>query len=82
MGSLPAIGPSAVELVAARGAFAWEPVGAGVSEAGDLGYTYGRARGPEADPAADPGGYLRIWRRDGETEWRLALDLADVPPAP
>jgi hypothetical protein len=53
-----------------------------MSEAGDLGYTYGRARGPEADPAADPGGYLRIWRRDGEAEWRLALDLADVPPAP
>jgi ketosteroid isomerase-like protein len=54
----------------------------GVSRAGDLGYTYGRARAPEADPAADPGGYLRIWRRDGGGEWRLALDLADVPPAP
>jgi hypothetical protein len=76
------VGDAAVHLALERGPFVWEPVGAGMSEAGDLGYTYGRARGPEADPAADPGGYLRIWRRDGETEWRLALDLADVPPAP
>ena len=82
VGSLPAGGDAAVPLAVERGPFAWEPVGAGVSEAGDLGYTYGRARGPEADPGADPGGYLRIWRRGGAGEWRLALDLADVPPAP
>ena len=82
MGSLPAVGDAAVNLALERGPFVWEPVGAGVSEAGDLGYTYGRARGPAADPGADPGGYLRIWRRDGEAEWRLALDLADVPATP
>ena len=82
MGALPAGGEVAVPLALERGAFAWEPVGSGVSRAGDLGYTYGRARAPDADPAADPGAYLRIWRRDGEGGWRLALDLADVPPAP
>lgn len=82
VGSLPAGGDAALPLALEHGPFAWEPVGAGVSEAGDLGYTYGRARGPEADPGADPGGYLRIWRRGGAGEWRLALDLVDVPPAP
>lgn len=80
-GSLPAIGPAAVELAAARGAFAWEAVGAAASGSGDLGYTYGRARASEADPEAEPGGYLRIWRRE-DGEWRLALDLVDLPPAP
>ena len=79
-GSPSATGPSAIELAAARGAFAWEPVGAAASAGGDLGYTYGRARALRAGPEADPGGYLRIWRRDGEAAWRLALDLADVPP--
>ncbi|MGH7587984.1 MAG: hypothetical protein ACRELU_05275 [Gemmatimonadota bacterium] len=81
-GSLPAIGQPALDLAAARGAFVWEPAGAAASANGDVGYTYGRARSPGADPAADPNGYLRIWRRDGEGTWRLALDLADVPPAP
>lgn len=80
-GSLPAIGPAAVELAEARGAFAWEPIGAAASASGDLGYTYGRARAFEADTDANPGSYLRIWRREGD-EWRLALDLADLPPAP
>jgi ketosteroid isomerase-like protein len=82
MGSLPAIGQSALDLAAARGAFVWEPAGAAASANGDVGYTHGRARSPGADPVADPNGYLRIWRRDGEGTWRLALDLADVPPAP
>lgn len=55
----------------------WEPSEASVSEAGDLGYVYGTARAAEG---ADAAGYLRVWRRVGDGDWEIALDVATVPP--
>jgi ketosteroid isomerase-like protein len=54
-----------------------------VSQAGDLGYTYGSVE--LADPSLDPGGrsYMRVWRRAPGGAWRLALDVTTpIPPPP
>jgi len=77
-GAVPAIGrPLTGTLLAGRsGRLQVRPMGADVSAAGDLGYTYGiSVVGPAGD---DTSSYLRIWRRDKDGRWLVALDL-DVP---
>ena len=74
------IGVTAVDSVAAR-----EPkvdmmsTAQFMSQAGDLGYTYGTYVVPrEAD--ADSGHYVHIWERDPSRVWKLALEV--VLPLP
>ena len=59
------------------------PEAAFLSEAGDLGYVYGRAEITRdlTDPtgAIAHGGYARIWRRSGD-RWQLVLDVLSVRP--
>lgn len=78
-GSPRADGIEAAADLAGRTPTVWEPSEAFVSEAGDLGYVYGIARAAEGGEAA---GYLRVWRRAGDENWEIALDVATVPPAP
>jgi len=62
----------------------WTTQGAAESRAGDLGYTYG-IFGADAGDASDEikGNFLRIWTRDEEGDWIVALDLLNLhPPAP
>jgi len=79
-GAAPAFGVDA--LIAAAPAFtvSYVPVRSGVATSNDLGYTYGEVRAP--GNAQDPpmGYYLRIWRRQGDGSWKLALDLVSIPP--
>jgi ketosteroid isomerase-like protein len=58
-----------------------QPIDGGVSEAGDLGYTYGTAEWKNGDTVAK-GSYLRIWEKhDGQ--WKLRFDaLTPAPPPP
>lgn len=58
-----------------------QPTDGGVSEAGDLGYTYGSAEWKKGDETAK-GHYMRIWEKhDGA--WKLRFDaLAESPPPP
>lgn len=58
-----------------------QPIDGGVSEAGDLGYTYGSAEWKKGDGTAK-GHYMRIWEKhDGA--WKLRFDsLAEAPPPP
>ena len=74
------IGVTAVDSIAAR-----EPkvdmmsTAQFMSQAGDLGYTYGTYVAPrEAD--ADSGHYVHIWERDPSRVWKLALEV--VLPLP
>ena len=59
------------------GNLTWEPVGAGVSAAGDLGYTYGHFElpGPPAAGAEkkDPTYYGMIWKKDTRGNWKVAV---------
>ena len=81
----PAMGPEAIARVLADtpGTLASRPIASDVAASGDLGYTYGSYelassdRGRRLDEA---GHYLRIWRRDGAGEWRLALDILNPTP--
>jgi ketosteroid isomerase-like protein len=52
-----------------------EPMRAEVSEAGDLGYTYGAYR--ENRNSNDPTGYyVRVWRKDAKRKWALVVEVA------
>lgn len=65
------------------GALSWRPAKADVSDAGDLGYTYGIARlRPEGAPREEYFNYLKIWKRQPGGEWKLALDVFNPCPPP
>jgi hypothetical protein len=52
-----------------------EPMRAEVSQAGDMGYTYGAYRMDKN--ANDPTGYyVRVWRKDAKRKWVIAVEVA------
>jgi len=56
----------------------WEPLSAGLSFSGDLGYTYGIARGAVQPEGSRPeSSYLRIWRKTEEAQWKLVLEMTN-----
>ena len=71
----PAVGRDAVAAALAKrpARIAMTSAGGGVSDAGDLGWTYGRARWTEG-AAEKSGGYMRVWRRRPEG-WVVLADL-------
>lgn len=81
MDKLPVSGKKSVRemLHATPGLLAWKPMAAGASRAGDLGYTYGVAEFVEPvllEGKVLSSSYLRIWRKDEEGNWNVALDIA------
>jgi ketosteroid isomerase-like protein len=63
----------------------WEPKGGELSEAGDVGFTWGtwsrRIKGEAGQPQT--GRYLTTWRRTAEGyRWTADLGDSDPPPAP
>jgi len=79
-GAAPAFGPDALIAAAPAVAVRYEPANSVVASSNDLGYTYGAVR--DGRNAQDPpiGYYLRIWRRQVDGSWKLALDLVSMPP--
>jgi ketosteroid isomerase-like protein len=75
-GVAPLVGRAAFEgYHAARpGTLAYEPLGSGLSRAGDMGYSYGRYT--IGVPAAESGDYARVWVRDAAGAWGIAFDVA------
>ena len=82
-------------LNAAPGLYTWEPAAAGVSRGGDLGYTYGSSklevshveeteteRTETFTGEVKYGAYARIWRKDIDGNWNLALDIETPMPEP
>jgi ketosteroid isomerase-like protein len=78
-GAGPARGVDALIAAAPAIAVRYVPANSVVAASNDLGYTYGAMR-LERDAQEVPlGYYLRIWRRQGDGSWKLALDLVSLP---
>jgi ketosteroid isomerase-like protein len=54
-----------------------EPLGGAASKAGDLAYTFGRARWTGVDGKAVEARYVRVWQHRGKS-WKLILDQIGV----
>ncbi|GAB3920074.1 YybH family protein [Larkinella terrae] len=67
------------------GKLTWQPVAADVSASGDLGYTTGpwesRPKSLSDKPSAF-GHFVTIWKKISNNNWRVALDIGIMHPAP
>lgn len=85
-GRPPALGRQGIrEVMAEAGSLSWEPQAAGVAASADLGYTWGAYQQPAGGPEeeGDKGHYVRLWRREPDGVWRVAVDLlTPLPPPP
>jgi ketosteroid isomerase-like protein len=64
----------------------WKPLGADVSRAGDLGYTFGtyvaKSPGPNGEPVERHGKYVSIWKKQPDGSWKVAVDIGNSSPPP
>jgi ketosteroid isomerase-like protein len=64
----------------------WTPVGADISNSGDLGYTYGtyefHSKGKDGKPTIEYGKYTSIWKKQADGNWKVALDMGNAGPEP
>jgi len=62
----------------------WAPVGADISESGDLGYTYGtfefRSKDKDGKTVVDHGKYTSIWKKQKDGSWKVVLDMGNASP--
>ncbi len=59
----------------------YEPIDAGVSQSGDLGYTYGKYELLKKDAAKPETGYaVRVWKKNASGTWKLVADVANALP--
>ncbi|HEX2167010.1 MAG TPA: hypothetical protein VHG09_07185 [Longimicrobiales bacterium] len=77
-GRFPLTADSANAFLRATPGYTWKAAAGKVSSSGDMGYTFGpyvllTERGGRT--ASERGDFVRIWRRDRDGEWRVALDL-------
>lgn len=83
-GAPPRLGrPAAIEaLRAIRGSVKWSPIGGGLSDNGELGYTYGLMLIRAQETPDETRSYARVWRRDGDGRFRVALEVLIPVPEP
>jgi ketosteroid isomerase-like protein len=76
-GRLPFVGKGTVRaaLIDDPGGLTFEPAGADVSAAGDLGYVYGTARRRSPEEA---GVFFRVWKRIPGGAWQITLDAVKL----
>ena len=85
-GMLPLIGKDAVGAFLAKKSMSvtWKPLKADMAESGDLGYVYGSYElrdNPAQAAAIEKGYFVRVWKREGNGKWKLALDVTSpLPP--
>jgi ketosteroid isomerase-like protein len=64
----------------------WTPVGADISAAGDLGYTYGtfefRSKDKDGKPLVEHGKYTSIWKKQKDGSWKVVLDMGNASSQP
>ena len=65
----------------------WQPLDAGISDDGSMGFTLGSyevtKNGPEGRSVAGTGKYVTIWKKQPDGAWKVAFDsgVQDTPPA-
>jgi ketosteroid isomerase-like protein len=61
----------------------FDPIAAGMAQSGDLGYTYGKYSLQKKGDSSDfeKGYYVRVWKRDGKGNWKIAMEVAKALPA-
>lgn len=66
----------------------WKPEEAGVSKAGDLGYTWGTYTVYQVDSissdrkAAAYGKYVNVWEKQPDGSWKVKIDIGNSSPVP
>ena len=80
--SMPLIGADAVDYISMGNDSAftmtWEPKGAHLAEAGDMGYTYGiYSIQPTQIDTTLYGTYVSIWKRQPDGSWKFVLDTGN-----
>jgi ketosteroid isomerase-like protein len=64
----------------------WTPVGADISSAGDIGYTYGRyefhSKDKTGEATIEYGKYTSIWKLQKDEKWKVVLDMGNASPDP
>jgi ketosteroid isomerase-like protein len=64
----------------------WTPVGADISNSGDLGYTYGNyefhSKDKDGKATIEYGKYTSIWKKQADGSWKVVLDMGNASPAP
>ncbi len=62
----------------------WAPVGADISAAGDLGYTYGtyefHSQDKNGKATVEYGKYTSIWKKQADGGWKVVLDMGNAGP--
>lgn len=74
-GSNPFTSSKVIEGIREEKQFYFEPVDADVSESGDLGFTYGKVKIESKDGNMEKANYLRVWKRESGTNWKIVLDV-------
>jgi ketosteroid isomerase-like protein len=63
----------------------WTPEGGRMSDAGDMGFTWGHYEGQAKDQNGNPivtsGRYFTVWKRQADGSWKVALDASNTEPA-
>ena len=62
----------------------WEPQFAEVSNAGDMGYTWGLYTylyvNENGDSVSSKGKYLNVWKKDNDNNWKVIVDMGNSNP--
>ena len=57
----------------------YEPIDAGVSQSGDLGYTYGKYELTKKNETKSETGYIvRVWKKNSAGSWKIAADIGNA----
>jgi ketosteroid isomerase-like protein len=77
--SYPLVGGNAINFISQINDSAylmnWQPVGAGLAESGELGYTYGvYTVSLKNKDGVMRGTYVNIWKKQADGSWKLLLD--------
>lgn len=87
-GRQPTIGLPAIlsYMEGGGGTLDWYPVGADVSNKGDLGYTWGRYTFTGTNEAGETvvshGKYMSVWKKQRDGSWKVVLDGGSGNPPP